>query len=206
MVVILEHVMRYYEDGNDFLFRIVTMDESWFHHSSPEGHTKGVEKSAITCLKEFNTTSYAGKVFLTVFLDPQGVVLLNVLEVGTIDASDTMTPCRNRKRQFSKSDLGFSDLAFCCWMTMRDYNRLRQCKAILQLLVGSTLHHSPNSSDLASSDFTLFPALKKNFAGSFCFLLLNVLIQMILKSVIKLIFLTIGQCFSNCGEPPRRVP
>ncbi|GFU24228.1 hypothetical protein TNCV_4946981 [Trichonephila clavipes] len=52
MVVILEHVMRYHENGNDFLFRIVTMDESWFHHFSPEGHTKGVEKSAITCPKE----------------------------------------------------------------------------------------------------------------------------------------------------------
>ncbi|GFW60490.1 hypothetical protein TNCV_3583631 [Trichonephila clavipes] len=29
MTVCLEHVVRYHEDSNDFLFRIVTWDESW---------------------------------------------------------------------------------------------------------------------------------------------------------------------------------
>ncbi|GFU95092.1 hypothetical protein TNCV_4138761 [Trichonephila clavipes] len=29
------------------------------------------------------------------------------------------------------------DLAFCCWMNMRDYTRRQQCKTILQFMVGS---------------------------------------------------------------------
>ncbi|GFQ66766.1 histone-lysine N-methyltransferase SETMAR [Trichonephila clavata] len=32
MAVSLEHLVRYHEDGNDFLFRIVTGDETWVHH------------------------------------------------------------------------------------------------------------------------------------------------------------------------------
>ncbi|GFV85749.1 hypothetical protein TNCV_2003691 [Trichonephila clavipes] len=45
---------------------------------------------------------------------------------------------RDEANRFGKSGLGFSDLAFCCCMTMRDHTRRRQCKTILQLLVGST--------------------------------------------------------------------
>ncbi|GFY13445.1 histone-lysine N-methyltransferase SETMAR [Trichonephila clavipes] len=36
MVVSLEHFVHYHELGNDFLFRIVTEDESWVHHFTPE--------------------------------------------------------------------------------------------------------------------------------------------------------------------------
>ncbi|GFW20949.1 hypothetical protein TNCV_1714561 [Trichonephila clavipes] len=76
---------------------------------------------------------------------------------------------------------------------MRDHTWRRQCKIILQLLVGSTyiIHHTvmishrrtamqnhivtlsweclhlpPYGHDLSSRDFHLFPALTKNLAGS----------------------------------------
>ncbi|GFQ78099.1 histone-lysine N-methyltransferase SETMAR [Trichonephila clavata] len=43
MVVSLEHLVRYHEDGNDFLFRIVTGDEMWVHHFTPESKAASME-------------------------------------------------------------------------------------------------------------------------------------------------------------------
>ncbi|GFX81775.1 hypothetical protein TNCV_2569761 [Trichonephila clavipes] len=36
MAVSLEHLVRYHEDGYDFPFRIVTWEESWVYHFTPE--------------------------------------------------------------------------------------------------------------------------------------------------------------------------
>ncbi|GFS46256.1 uncharacterized protein TNIN_198211 [Trichonephila inaurata madagascariensis] len=36
MVVSIEHIKLYHEDGNDFLFRIVTGMKRWVHHFTPE--------------------------------------------------------------------------------------------------------------------------------------------------------------------------
>ncbi|GFR22846.1 histone-lysine N-methyltransferase SETMAR [Trichonephila clavata] len=43
MAVSLEHLVRYHEDGNDFLFRIVTGDETWVHHFTLESKAASME-------------------------------------------------------------------------------------------------------------------------------------------------------------------
>ncbi|GFR01861.1 histone-lysine N-methyltransferase SETMAR, partial [Trichonephila clavata] len=43
MAVSLEHIVRYHEDGNDFLFRIVTGDETWLHHFMPESKAASMD-------------------------------------------------------------------------------------------------------------------------------------------------------------------
>ncbi|GFX80663.1 histone-lysine N-methyltransferase SETMAR [Trichonephila clavipes] len=90
MSVWLEQLVRFHEDGNDFLFRIVMRDESWVHHFTPEvkeGHINGIEKSVITWPKEVQNNPSASKVLLTVFWDAQGVLLLDFLKSGTINAT-----------------------------------------------------------------------------------------------------------------------
>ncbi|GFR05744.1 hypothetical protein TNCT_134941 [Trichonephila clavata] len=66
MAVNLEHLVRYHEDGNDFLFRIVTGDESGVSplYFRNEGCIYGVETSVITCVcvrKKFKATPFAEK-------------------------------------------------------------------------------------------------------------------------------------------------
>ncbi|GFR34070.1 histone-lysine N-methyltransferase SETMAR [Trichonephila clavata] len=82
MAVSLEHLVRYHGDGNDFPFRIVTGDETWLHHFTPESKASSMEwrHPSSPVRKKFKTTPSAGKVLLTVFWDAQGVLLLDFLE------------------------------------------------------------------------------------------------------------------------------
>ncbi|GFQ98439.1 histone-lysine N-methyltransferase SETMAR [Trichonephila clavata] len=70
MAVSLEHLVRYHEDGNDFfLFQIVTGDESWIHHFTPESKAASMEWKHPSSLvrKKFKITPSVCKVLLTVF-------------------------------------------------------------------------------------------------------------------------------------------
>ncbi|GFQ94816.1 histone-lysine N-methyltransferase SETMAR [Trichonephila clavata] len=61
MAVSLEHLVRYHEDGNDFLFRIVTGDETWVHHFLPESKAASMEwkHPSSPVRKKFKTTPSA---------------------------------------------------------------------------------------------------------------------------------------------------
>ncbi|GFW96806.1 histone-lysine N-methyltransferase SETMAR [Trichonephila clavipes] len=68
--------------------------------------------------------------------------------------------------ELEKNGLGFSNLAFCCWMALGDHTRRRKCRTNHITALGcERLHHQTYCPDLALSDFHLFPALKKNLAG-----------------------------------------
>ncbi|GFU48891.1 histone-lysine N-methyltransferase SETMAR [Trichonephila clavipes] len=61
--------MRYHQDGNDFLFRIVTRDESRVHRFTLEVKVTSMEwkSESSTVRNKFKTTPSAGKVLLTIF-------------------------------------------------------------------------------------------------------------------------------------------
>ncbi|GFR05533.1 histone-lysine N-methyltransferase SETMAR [Trichonephila clavata] len=63
MAVSLEHLVRYHEDGNDFLFRIVTGDETWIHHFTPESKAASIEwkHPSSPVRKKFKTTPSAAR-------------------------------------------------------------------------------------------------------------------------------------------------
>ncbi|GFR08028.1 histone-lysine N-methyltransferase SETMAR [Trichonephila clavata] len=70
MAVNLEHLVRYHEDGSDFLFRIVTGDETWVHHFKPESKAASMEwkHPSSPVRKKFKTTpsadaNYTGEYF-----------------------------------------------------------------------------------------------------------------------------------------------
>jgi hypothetical protein len=70
--------MRYHEEGVQFLQRIVTGDEMWVHHVTPERKqvsTTSKHASSPTS-KKFKTTQSAKKIMATVFWDHKGVFLL----------------------------------------------------------------------------------------------------------------------------------
>ena len=81
---------RYRHEGDDFLHRIVTGDESWFHHFEPETKRQSMEWRHLhsPSKKKAKTVPSAAKVKGTVFWDAEGLILAEFLEPGqTITAA-----------------------------------------------------------------------------------------------------------------------
>ena len=85
-----ELLQRCRHDGGDFLLRIVTSDESWFHHFEPETKRQcmGWLHLHSPSKKKAKTVPSAAKVMGTVFWDAEGLILAEFLEPGqTITAA-----------------------------------------------------------------------------------------------------------------------
>jgi len=81
----LTFLMRYHMEGDNMLSHIVTGDETWVSHITPESkqqslhwkHTGSVKR------KKFKQTFSTRKIMCTVFWDRQGVLLVEFLSQGT---------------------------------------------------------------------------------------------------------------------------
>jgi len=76
-------------DPNDFLSRLVAMDETWFYHYDPETKQQSVEwrQSGSPRPKKFRVQKSAGKVLASIFWDQDGIILIDYLPKGqTINA------------------------------------------------------------------------------------------------------------------------
>jgi hypothetical protein len=75
------------QQGEEFLSRIVTGDETWVHHYEPESKGQSMEWKHLgsPTKNKFKTQSSAGKVMLTVFWDSKGPILEDYLEKGVYD-------------------------------------------------------------------------------------------------------------------------
>ena len=61
---------------DDFLLRLLTVDETWVHYYEPES---SVGRAWVPETKEDKTQPAAGKVMATVFWDAKGVIMLDFL-------------------------------------------------------------------------------------------------------------------------------
>ncbi|GFQ73177.1 histone-lysine N-methyltransferase SETMAR [Trichonephila clavata] len=95
--VSLEHLVRYHEDGNDFLFRIVTGMKRGSTISRQNRRTASMEwkHPSSPVRKKFKTTPSAGKVLLTIFWDPKEFCCWNFWRLEPSMLRATVTPCRN---------------------------------------------------------------------------------------------------------------
>ena len=72
---------RFRSKEDDFLSRLVTVDETWVHYYEPENKAQSRQSVWPGSLrpKKFKTQPSAGKVMATVFWDAQGVIMLDFL-------------------------------------------------------------------------------------------------------------------------------
>ena len=72
---------RFKSKEDDFLSRLVTVDETWVHYYEPENKAQSHQRVGLGSPrpKRFKTQSSAGKVMATVFWDAQGVIMLDFL-------------------------------------------------------------------------------------------------------------------------------
>ena len=78
-----EHQLKRFRSKDDFLLRLVTVDETWVHYYEP-----GFSNKAQSCQwiglgpprqKKFKTQPSAAKVMATVFWDARGFIMLDFL-------------------------------------------------------------------------------------------------------------------------------
>lgn len=135
------HLSRYEEEGDDFLNRIVTSDETWVHHYTPESKRSSMEwrKRGAAGPVKAKTRLSAGKVLATVFWDSEGVLLVDF------------------RRKPIRNVIVLHDNA-------RPHTaRLTQEK--LTQMHWTPLEHPPYSPDLSPCDYHLFGPLKEDLGG-----------------------------------------
>ena len=168
MVVALTFLTRYEEEGDDLLKKIVTGDETWVSHVTPETkrqssqwmHTNSPSKP-----KKFKQT-FGRKVMATVFWDHKGVLLIEFMEPGTtINAAAYCLTLRRLRRAIQNKRRGMLTSGI---LLLHDNACPHSARSTQQLLVKfrwERFEHPPYSPDLAPSDFHLFPELKKWLGG-----------------------------------------
>ena len=79
-----QNLAYFNHNPKEFLRRIVTIDETWIHHYTPETRegSKQPLKPGERALKRPKTQQSAGKVMASVFLDAHGVIFIDYLEKG----------------------------------------------------------------------------------------------------------------------------
>lgn len=159
---------RFREEGDPFLSHIVTCDETWVHHYTPESKQASMEwrkKGEPGPVKAKSRLS-AGKVLATVFFYQRGLLYLDFLhERRTINAAyycQILTEVRlayRRKRR---------DLPIRKVILLHDNARPHTAALTVQKLeqLGwETLEHPPYSPDLSPCDFHVFGPLKEALGG-----------------------------------------
>ena len=82
MQVFRDLLNQYEAEGDSFLDRIITGDETWCHHYEPESKRQSMKWRHVKSpsKKKFKTLLSVGKVMCTVFWDRKGVILLDFLK------------------------------------------------------------------------------------------------------------------------------
>jgi hypothetical protein len=75
---------RFNKNKTDFLRRLITMDETWINHYTPESKKQLKQRTEAGCSapKKTRSVASAGKVMASVFRDAEGILFIYYLEKG----------------------------------------------------------------------------------------------------------------------------
>jgi hypothetical protein len=116
------------EEGDQFLFNIVTGDKTWIHHFGPEEKRLSMQyrHTSSPRPKKFKTMPSGGKILLTVFWDSQRVYMTDFLEARNTVNSAPYKKTKKKPYGGGCVELGGQHHGFCCCMTMQDHTLLAQ--------------------------------------------------------------------------------
>ena len=160
-------LLKRFRSKDDFLLRLVTVDETWVHYYEPENKAQSRQwvGPGSPRPKKFKTQHLLASV-ATVFWDAKGGIILDFLPkrstiTGVYYANfldQLRTAIREKRRgKFSKGVL-----------LQQDNARVHTCKVAMDAVERNgyeLIPHPTYSPDLAPSDFFLFPNLKKDIRG-----------------------------------------
>jgi len=164
-----ELLKRFEAEGDGFLGRTVTGDETWVHCHQPE--TKKASKewrhTSSRKPKKFRTQPSAGNVMLTLFWDERRVILEHYMPRGNSVSSATYADLLNNHLRPAIKSKGRGLLSTGV-LLQHDNARphtARSTVATTQDLSFECLPHPPYSPDLVPSDFHVFGPLKEEMGG-----------------------------------------
>jgi len=145
------------------------MDETWLYHYDPETKQQSMEwrYSGSPRPKKFRVQKSAGKVLASIFWDQDGILHIDYLPKGqTMNAeyySSLLVQLKDilnekRRGKFTKGVLFLDDNASA--------HRALATQKKLAYLGFHFLDRPPYTTDLAPSDYHLFPGLKKTIESS----------------------------------------
>ena len=161
-------LLKRFRSNDDFLLRLVTVDETWVHYYEPENKAQSRQwvGPGSPRPKKFKTQLSAGKVMATVFWDAKGVIMLDVLPkrstITGVYYANLLDQLRTAIREKRRGKLSKGVLL------QQDNTRVHTCKDAMDAAERNgykLIPHPAYSPDLAPSDFFLFPNLKKDIRG-----------------------------------------
>ena len=167
MQVCQDLLNQYKAEGDSFLDRIITGDETWCHHYEPESRRQSMEWRHVNSpsKKKFKTLPSAGKVMCTVFWDRKGVILLDFLEPGqTINSDRYIATLTKLKARISRVRPEKKTTFLLQHDNARPHTSLKTVEHIVSL-GWTVVPHPPYSPDLVPSDFHLFGLMKDGLRG-----------------------------------------
>jgi len=159
----------FWHDPDDFLSRLVTVDETWLYHYDPEAKQQSMEwrHRGSPRPKKFGVQKSTGKFLASIFWDQDGILLIDYLPKGQTINAEYYTSLlvqlkdilkEKRRGEVTKGVLFLHDNALA--------HRTLATEKKLAYLGFQYLDHPPYSPDLAPSDYHLFPGLKKTIESS----------------------------------------
>jgi len=155
------------EEGDKFLFNIVTGDASLIHHFDPEEKRLSMQyrHTSTPRPKKIKTMPSASKILLNVFWESQTVYMTEFLEAGnTANSAQYIETTKNLRRRVCRVRRSTSRI-----LLLHDDERPHTAPTTteaLETLKFEVLSHPPYSPDLAPSDFHFFPHLKRDLKGT----------------------------------------
>lgn len=163
------HLSRYERELDDFLDRIVTIDESWMRDFEPELKSQSNEwrsKSSPRPKKVIRQQSKT-KLMMIMAYDRQGVICTQKVPQGTTVTAKFYKKFLSQylRRKIRKSRPGMLERGV---IILHDNTRPHVAEPIRQLFEDygwEILDHPPYSPDMSPCDYDLFPKLKEGLRG-----------------------------------------
>ena len=154
----------FWHDPDDFLSRLVTMDETWLYHYDSETKQQSLEwrHSGSPPTKKIRVQKSSGKVLASIFFgDQDGALLTDYLPKGqTINAEYYSSLLVRLKEVLKEKRRGNVTKGALFLHDNAPAHRKLATQKKLAYLGFQCLAHPPYSPDLASSDYHMFPGLK----------------------------------------------
>lgn len=164
----LTFLTRYNEEGDDMLSRIVTGDETWVSHITPESKQQSMEwRHSTSPVKVKGKQSLSRrKVMATVFWDRRGVLLVDFMPRGmTINSEAYCATLARLRRAIQNKRRGKLTKGILLLHDNARPHTAARSREMIDSFGWEVLDHPPYSPDLAPSDFHLFRYLKNHLGG-----------------------------------------
>ncbi|GFW28691.1 histone-lysine N-methyltransferase SETMAR [Trichonephila clavipes] len=168
MACALDFLDRYQKEGDQFLERIVTGDETWVSHITPESKRQSMEwrhTNSPVRVKAKRTIS-TRKGMATVFWDRHEVLLVEFMQQGTtINAAAYCATLTKLRRAIQNKRRGLLTSGILLLHDNARPHSAINTQNLIRSFRWEQIDHPPYSTDLAPSDFHLFRYLKEFLGG-----------------------------------------